>query len=191
MPRSTSVGDVLVTPEGVAYVVDDFGFTDRSRPCRPRGDPLRPGRDADVTRGERDQSLKHVHHRSGDIALNVKAGLDHEGLLAAVGGRDIEAHPVGAEIGDGEWREGPRATCAGRRGRVVGVPVSPDRHRVAVRRALNHVARSPGPDRVDHIDEFALAIDDEGSALAALQLQRLETKPVGVEVEEVQVRFIP
>lgn len=27
MPRSTSVGDVLVTPEGVAYVVDDFGFS--------------------------------------------------------------------------------------------------------------------------------------------------------------------
>lgn len=26
MPRSTSVGDVLVTREGVLYVVNDFGF---------------------------------------------------------------------------------------------------------------------------------------------------------------------
>jgi hypothetical protein len=66
---------------------------------------------------------------------------------------------------------------------MVGVTFSPDVYRVAVRRALNHVPGSSDPDCVDHIDELTLAVDDEGLALAVPQLERLQPKPGGVEVQ--------
>ena len=66
---------------------------------------------------------------------------------------------------------------------MVGITLSPDRHRDGALGSLDHVPGSARSDGIDNVHQSVLTVNDKTSAIPILQTQRFEPESRGVEIE--------